>query len=330
MSSHSPSCDDCCWWRSKPWLGEARSKPTLQRRVRALSEHGESGLTPLLAKVLATEEAGGLASLSAACFTREASLSEPLSRASRSRHPVVAFAAEVARLSRGEARGGRIASLAPKIKEAHRLALCSELFVSVLSRKPLPVEIAPALAVLRDAERHLGRWLLLGEVATRAGDPKPLQEALVRAKDGPESARTAWSLVAWALDARAPAPSTGPRWSWSRASGFAPAPSATASCRVAAARVPARGGHAGRPHAHAAARRRASVRAALQLCRGLGQDQQITALLQAGKSPPQDALRGWPRRSSNDCGQSSEALRLPSDLGRVRQLPALGWAVLVR
>jgi hypothetical protein len=112
----------------------------------------------------------------------------------------LAFAAELARLSRRESQGSQITAIAPKIKEAHRIALCSELFVTLLTREPLPIAVAPALAVLRDAERHLGRWLLLGELATRAGDPLPLEEAQRRAQSGPPSARAAWSLVAWALD----------------------------------------------------------------------------------------------------------------------------------
>jgi hypothetical protein len=100
-------------------------RPLYSAAVRSLSEQGDERLLPTLAKVLGSDEAGGLASLSAACFTSYPRLSEPLARASLSRHPVLAFAAEVARLSRGEARGPRLASLAPKIKEAHRILLCT-------------------------------------------------------------------------------------------------------------------------------------------------------------------------------------------------------------
>jgi hypothetical protein len=53
--------------------------------------------------------------------------------------------------------------------------------------------------VLRGAERHLGRWLVLAEVAVKAGDTSPLEEARTKAVDGPSSSRAAWSLVAWAL-----------------------------------------------------------------------------------------------------------------------------------
>jgi len=307
-------------------------RPLYSSAVRALSEQAEPGLIPVLAKVLASDDAGGLPSLSAACFTKESALREPLAKASLSRHPVLAFAAEVARLSRGEARGSRLASLAPKIKEAHRLALCSELFVSLLARKPLPLEIAPALAVLRDAERHLGRWLLLGEVATRAGDPKPLQEANSRAKTGPESSRAAWSLVAWALDARAPAPSTRPTVELIARLSDRPSAERDASFlfRLAAARAPsaktmlegiARSG----PLDDALA-----VRAALHLGRDYAQERQVAALAQIGKAARKDALRGLAAAALYDCGQTSDALRLAGELEGSRQLPALGWSLLLR
>jgi len=307
-------------------------RPLYCSAVRSLSECGEPRLTPILMKVLASDDAGGLSSLSAACLTEDASLSESLSRASLSRHPVLAFAAEVARLSRGEARGSRITALAPKIKEAHRISLCSELFVTLLSAQPLPIEIAPALAVLRDAERHLGRWLLLGEVATRAGDPKPLVEARSRAQHGPESARAAWSLVAWALDAGAAPPAARPTVELIARLSDRPSAErdATFLFRLAAARSAS-----ARPMLEAMTRSAAlgdemSVRAALHLCRDYGQEQQLSALSQLGKSPRKDALRGLVAAALYDCGQTAEALWLAEELDGTKHLSALGWASLLR
>lgn len=307
-------------------------RPLYGAAVRSLGEHGEARLTPILVKVIASDEAGGLASLAAACFSRDASLGASLSRAAMNRHPVLAFAAEVARLTRGESRGELIASLAPKIKEAHRIALCSELFVSLLSRPPLPLSVAPALAVLRDAERHLGRWLLLGELATRAGDPKPLAEAQTRARSGPVSARAAWQLVAWALDPEAPSPSTRPTVELIARLSDRPSADrdATFLFRMAAAKAPtaramlegiARGSSLGDE---------ASVRAALHLCRDYGQERQAVALAQTGKSPRKDALRGLAAAALYDCGQSQDAVRLAGELEGTRHLPAIGWTSLVR
>ncbi|MFX7140816.1 hypothetical protein ABTH88_23050, partial [Acinetobacter baumannii] len=71
--------------------------------------------------------------------------------------------------------------------------------VPLVRSSPVSVQVGPALAVLRGAERHLGRWLVLADVATKAGDLGPLNEATEKAQQGPSSARAAWSLVAWAL-----------------------------------------------------------------------------------------------------------------------------------
>jgi hypothetical protein len=307
-------------------------RPLYGAAVRSLGEHGDPRLTPVLVRVLGGEAAGGLASLSAACFVKDEALAEPLSRAAQSKHPVLAFAAEVARLTRGEARGSRIASLAPKIKEAHRIALCGELFGSLLEGGPLPIEIAPALAVLRDAERHLGRWLLLGEVATRAGDPTPLLEARTRANTGPDSARAAWSLVAWALDARATLPETRPTAELMARLSDRPSSErdATFLFRMATAQAPSARSMLEGMVRGAGLSDDVSVRAALHLCRDYGQERHVAALVQVGKSPRKDALRALAAAALYDCGQTSEALRLASELDATRHLPALGWTSLVR
>ena len=44
-------------------------------------------------------------------------------------------------------------------------------------------------------ERHLGRWLVMAEIAHRGGDRRPLQEAIERTVSGPDSSRAAWTLA---------------------------------------------------------------------------------------------------------------------------------------
>jgi len=178
--------------------------------VRALAEGGDKRAASLLKGALSTDEGGGLATLSAACFSRDASLAAPLAKLAGCRHAHLAFGAEVARMARGESNGAHLSTLAPKIKESHRIALCVEIFLPLTRAPSLPRQIGPALAVLRDAERHLGRWLVLAEVATRATDPTPLSEAQKKALNGAPSSRAAWSLVAWALTPNAPPPPTRP------------------------------------------------------------------------------------------------------------------------
>jgi hypothetical protein len=178
--------------------------------IRSLAESDDKRAIPILKGALSTDEGGGLATLSAACFSRDSSLAVPLAKLAGSRRSELAFGAEVARMARGESSGALLSTLAPKIKESHRIALCVEILLPLTRGVVLPSSIGPPLAVLRDAERHLGRWLVLAEVAVRAGDTSPLEEARRRAAGGPESSRGAWSLVAWALSPGAPNPATRP------------------------------------------------------------------------------------------------------------------------
>jgi hypothetical protein len=187
--------------------------------IRSLAEAQDRQSASLLRHALSTDDAGGSAALSAACFSRDPELSAPLAKIAASRQSHLAFGAELARVARGESNGALLAQLAPMIKESHRIAMCIELFVPLTRAQPLAKEVGPALAVLRGAERHLGRWLVLAEVAVMAGDLSPLQEAELKAASGPQSSRAAWTLVAWALRAtralsrgepQPPAPTTRP------------------------------------------------------------------------------------------------------------------------
>jgi hypothetical protein len=167
--------------------------------LRALAEAQDRQAAALLRSALSDGDAGGSAALSAACFARDPELSVPLAKIAASRQSHLAFGAELARVARAESNGALLAQLAPMIKESHRISMCIELFVPLARTAPLARHVGPALSVLRGAERHLGRWLVLAEIAVRAGDLTPLEDAQARAASGPSSSRAAWSLVAWAL-----------------------------------------------------------------------------------------------------------------------------------
>jgi hypothetical protein len=178
----------------------ALGRPLYLSLVRGVGElDHEAGAEPLT-RALKADQAGGLATLSACSLYRGRGLAESLGRVAVSRHPHLAFAAQLAQLVRGESDGRGIASVAAKIKEQHRIALSNEVLWPLLWQRPLPAPVCPGLAVLRSGERHLGRWLLMGELAARTGDPEPLGEARRRATEGPESARAAWAMVAWVLE----------------------------------------------------------------------------------------------------------------------------------
>ncbi|MBP9113231.1 MAG: hypothetical protein KBF88_10510 [Polyangiaceae bacterium] len=187
-------------------LGARKSydRPLWSGAVRALAELGDARVVDAVRTALLEEGAGGPATLSAACFIADPKLAPVLQKLSATRgQSYLAFHTELARVIRGESTGPLLTSLAPMIKETHRLSLCSDAFFPLLRAKPLPLSVAPALAVLRSAERHLGRWLVLADLGRRAGDVGPLEEAKKQRDAGLSSSRAAWGLVVWALEGAA-------------------------------------------------------------------------------------------------------------------------------
>lgn len=306
-------------------------RPLYAAAARALPELDGTSAVASLERALASEEAGGLATLSACCSVASERIAEPLARVAASRHPHLAFAAEVARIARRESGGQHIASLAPKIKESHRIALCVETFVPLLRCSALPVTIAPALAVLRNAERHLGRWLVFGEIAVRAGDTEPLEEAKQNAAAGPASARAAWAFVAWALSQSAEPPATRP--TVEIVSRLSDRPSADRDpsflYRLAEARVPA-----ARPMLESITRgplrSDSAIRSAMYLARDHGRHDLREALAELARNVRQEGLRGIAAAALFDLGERDVTVPLVDDLVKSRQLGTATWGALVR
>ncbi len=311
---------------------ESFERPLYSAAVRALAEQRDPRLGTSLSRALATDGSGGLPSLSAASLSDDSHLSDTLAKLAVSRHAHIAFAAEVARVARHESSGAHVASIAPKIKEAHRIALCLEVFVPLLWQPPLDASIAPALAVLRDSERHLGRWLVLGEIAARAGDLQPLTQARERAADGPQSARAAWGLVAWALDeGRRDTPVRPTVELVSRLSDRPSSDKDTtflfrlAEAGAAGARQMLENLAKGSILANEPA-----IRAALHLAREYQDDRFREQLLDTAKSPKREHLRGFAAAALFDLGENQAAGAVADELDRSRQLGALSWCALVR
>lgn len=176
----------------------AFERPLLQGSLRALVEVGDERVAHVLSAALSTDDVP-LGVLGAICFCKEKSLEGALVRGAIGRPPPVLFVVEMARVLRGESRGDSLEALALRLKEASRIDLCSEVFWPMLRAEQPCEEATAALAVFRDAERHLGRWRLLAELAVRSGDERPRQRAQTLASEGPVSARGAWALIDWAL-----------------------------------------------------------------------------------------------------------------------------------
>ncbi len=299
--------------------------------ARASAEGGDKRASAALATALATEEAGGLSTLSAACFSKAAALAGPLGRAALSRHAQVAFGAEVARAARGEGTGQRLGSIAPMIKESYRIALCVEVFLPLTRAGALTPEAAPAIGVLRDAERHLGRWLVLGEVATRAGDGAPLAEALRRSKDGPSSARSAWALVAWALEPQKGPPSARP--TVEVVARLSERPSADRDMSFLF-RIAATGAASARAMLESLAKAPTletdvALRSARCLARHYGRDDLRPLILAAAKDNPSEELRALAAASLWDVGERDAARVVRDQLAGVTSPSALVWVALL-
>jgi hypothetical protein len=298
--------------------------------VRSLAELEDKRCAPVLRSALSGDDAGGLATLSAACFSRDPSLAAPLAKVAASRHAHLAFGAEVARMARGESNGTHLSALAPKIKESHRIALCVELFLPLTRGPTLPKPVAGALAVLRDAERHLGRWLVLAEVASRAQDHAPLLEARRKAANGPQSSRAAWSLVAWALDPEGPIPAARP--TVELVARLSDRPSAdrdtTFLFRLAASRAPA-----ARPMLEGLARAspladEVAIRAAMHLARDHGRTDMRKALMEVAMGK-RDEIRGVAAAALWDLGERDVARKVADRAEGSRSLSSVTWGALV-
>ncbi|NUP12243.1 MAG: hypothetical protein HOW73_39860 [Polyangiaceae bacterium] len=304
--------------------------------MRALAENGDKKLGALLASALKTEDFGGLPALSAACFVQDPALGPSLARAAACSKTQLAFAGEVARLFRGEPTGPRLFSLAARIKEAHRIALSIELLLPLCLRQHEVSEkacagLGDALHVLRGSERHLGRWLLMAEIAHRGGDPRPLKEAIERTTTGPDSSRAAWSLVVWALDPNRGTGGTRPtselvarlshRPSADRDTGFL--------FRMAHARV-----EVARPMLEALARTKplgddVALRAAFLLAKNFDRSEFLREVIDSSETSARDDIRGLAAAALWDLGDRERALGVASTLAESPDLAALAWGALV-
>jgi hypothetical protein len=317
--------------------------------VRMLAEAEERSLPGLLKSALAADDAGGNPTLSAACFCRDASLAPALAKLAASRQSHLAFGAETARVCRRESNGAHLVAIAPMIKESHRISLCVDLFVPLARSAPVPVHVGPALGVLRGAERHLGRWLVLADVAVKAGDDGPLTEATQKAQVGPASARAAWSLVAWALSetrARvtpngAPPPPPATRPTVELVARLSDRPSADrdttflfrmAQARAASCKPMLEGLVRSVPLAD-----EISVRAASYLARDHGREDMKDALLDCALNSKRDELRGLAVAALWDAGTGpsrvatrEKARDLSDELVSSRCLSSVAWGALVR
>ena len=188
----------------------AHERPLYLQVLRGLVASGEPRVAPLLAKALCQDESPSLGAIAAAAMCKLPGLQEPLQKLSTSRSPHIAFAGELALIARGESAGHSLANSALRVKESYRLDMCTSLILPLVHARQNCPGVADGIRVMRDSERHLGRWLLFAMLAHQSGDPSPSDDAREHALKGPSSARAAWNLVAWALKSEDSQPATRP------------------------------------------------------------------------------------------------------------------------
>lgn len=300
--------------------------------VRGLGELGDRRAVALV-KVGAEHDESATAALCAASWLSDPSLAAVLNKAATQRSAHIAFTAELARVIRGESPGAHLRGLAPKIKESHRISLCAEVLVPVARIQKVPAGVQFALEVLRDAERHLGRWLVMAEVAVHGGDLKPIQEAREKSNEGPGGARAAWAYVAWALDPGSPPPIARP--TTELVARLSDRPSADRDTKFLF-RLAQAGVKTTKQLLETFARELPkgedddAVRAASYLIRDHGREDLVAPLIEVAKVSKRDELRGLATASLWDAGKRDAARELAKELIATKVgLFSSAWATLV-
>jgi len=304
--------------------------------VRALAETADKRLGALLTTALKTDDFGGLPALSAACFVSDAALAPLLARAAGCAKTQLAFAAEVARSCRGELTGPRLFALAPRIKEAHRIALCVDLLLPLSLRldavpQKACASLADALHVLRGSERHLGRWLVMAEIAHHGGDDRGLKEAIERTTTGPDSSRAAWALVAWALDEKRGTGGTRPTSELVARLSHRPSVDRDTAFlfRMAERKV-----DVARPMLEALARTKplgddVALRASFMLVKHFDRPQFKDEIVEAADASERDDLRALAAAALFELGDRDHALRVAEPLAASDDIAAQAWCGLI-
>ena len=309
----------------------ACERPLYLQMLRGLVAAEEPRVAPLLVSALSQDDASGLWTIAAAAMCKAPSLRDPLAKISSSRSPHIAFAGELARTARGESKGQALADSALRVKESHRLEMCTSLVLPLVwSQKACP-GAEEGIRVMRDTERHLGRWLLFALLAQRSGDTSPLNEAREHCQKGPGSARVAWNLVAWALKTDSSQPSIRP--TLEVVSRLSDRPSAerdlTFLFRMAKTNAPSTRTMLDNLTREPVFSHENAVRAAAYLLKQENRDDLLRRLLDLVKSTKREELRGLALAALYEACPSVVEEAMP-DFSRSRQLQNAIFYALVR
>jgi hypothetical protein len=178
----------------------AWDRPLLLSAMHSLAACQDERVLPTIQHLLDERTYTSLAAYSVAGTLKHSDLRKVLERNAVSRPTHLAFASELARVLRGEAQSRRLAEMAAKIKEYHRISLCASMFVPLEFAHCVQPELVPTLRIFCDVERNLGRWLVFAQIAHRSGEVAVIEEAKHRKNQATSNNRVVWSLVNWVLE----------------------------------------------------------------------------------------------------------------------------------
>ena len=308
----------------------ALERPLYGALLRGLVEANDSRIHGSLARALSLEDGGGLVTLTAAALSDDVAASTPLAHLATSRSPHLAFAAELARVARAESDGKLLFLLAPRIKESFRIDLTSQLLLPLLRRRRRVTAATAALNILRDSERHLGRWLCIAELVQLSGCESGRTQSAQLATVGPASARSAWGFVGWALDPNMQAEC---RPTLELLARLSDRPSAERDLsflfRMGEARLPT-----AQPMLESLVKSQTlsnalRVRAIRVLIRHYGREDLLQRLLDVARSPSREPLGGLALAAIVDC-HGPPLTEITGDCLKSRNHSDLGFSLLVR
>jgi hypothetical protein len=305
-------------------------RPLYAALLRSLVDAKDPRVTAPLGRALSLEDGGGLATIAAAALSDEPALADLLTHLASSRSPHVAFAADLARVARGESDGELLSAVAPRIKESHRIDLSNLMFLPLVRHKRRVPHAIAALEILRDSERHLGRWLCIAELTQLAESAGALAASRRFACEGPPTARAAWSLVAWALE---PQVDCTTRPTLEMMARLSDRPSAERDLsflfRMAEARLSTAKPMLESLVKPSALTTDAALRAAGHLARDFGRGELVARLIDTARSAKREPVRGLALAAIADC-QQSLVNEVGTDLVKSRHHATAGFATLVR
>ncbi len=305
-------------------------RPIVQAALHCAHLLGEQGQA-ITSRALESATAPWSAFVAAAqvSWTGASAVREALARLQTRAQGHLAFGAAFVRAMAGDVVGARATERAVMLNEANRVRWFEEFALPLLARGVLPAGgVVGTLEALRRAERHLGRWLRMGELELACGGGAALDDCRLARATAPSQSANVWEWMGWALSPRDAAPTRITRDVVNKLSDR----SSTRRDLSFLHRVGASGVEAAAASLAAAARASKTpdaVRALLTLISRYGRADRVASLRDLATRGSED-IRGIACAALWDVGDRTAALELVDELVISKNLANVGWGALIR